>query len=73
VSSSSCPRPPERGRRDGSVAEEQRGRAAARLARERNTNARERLALAAELIEALEHGGIEVYFQPEADADSGRS
>ncbi|MGP0053617.1 MAG: putative bifunctional diguanylate cyclase/phosphodiesterase [Solirubrobacteraceae bacterium] len=41
-------------------------------ARERDTNSRERLALAAELAEALEHGGIEVHFQPKADAISRR-
>ena len=41
-------------------------------ARERDTNSRERLALAAELADALEHGGIEVHFQPKADALSRR-
>jgi diguanylate cyclase len=34
--------------------------------RERDTNSRERLALASELAGALEHGGIEVHFQPKA-------
>ncbi|MEA2147916.1 MAG: hypothetical protein QOG59_3503, partial [Solirubrobacteraceae bacterium] len=37
-------------------------------ARERDTNSRERLALAAELALAIESGAIEVYFQPKADA-----
>jgi predicted signal transduction protein with EAL and GGDEF domain len=37
-------------------------------ARERDTNSRERLALAAQLALAIESGAIEVYFQPKADA-----
>jgi diguanylate cyclase (GGDEF)-like protein len=41
-------------------------------ARERDTNSRERLALAAELALAIESGAIEVYFQPKADARSRR-
>ncbi len=39
-------------------------------ARERDTNSRERLALAAELAAAIEHGGLELHFQPKADARS---
>jgi diguanylate cyclase len=39
-------------------------------ARERDTHSRERLALAAELAAAIEEGGIEVHFQPKADARS---
>ncbi len=41
-------------------------------AHERDTNSRERLALAAELASALEHGGIEVHFQPKGDIRSRR-
>jgi diguanylate cyclase len=42
-------------------------------ASQRDTNSRERLALAAELAVALEHGeGIEVYFQPKAESVSRR-
>ena len=39
-------------------------------AHERNTNSRERLALAGELASALELGGIEVHYQPKADVGS---
>ena len=39
---------------------------------ERDTNSRERLGLAAELAAAIEHDGIEVHFQPIADARSRR-
>ncbi len=39
-------------------------------ASERDTNTRERLTLAAELARALDEGGIEVHFQPKADARS---
>jgi diguanylate cyclase (GGDEF)-like protein len=38
--------------------------------REHDTNSPERLGLAAELATALEHDGIEVHFQPKADARS---
>ena len=38
--------------------------------RERDTNSRERLGLAAELAVALEHDGLELHFQPEADVCS---
>jgi diguanylate cyclase (GGDEF)-like protein len=41
-------------------------------ASERDTNSREKLGLAAELADALEHDGIEVHFQPKADARSRR-
>ena len=41
-------------------------------ARERDTNSRERLGLAAELAHAIEFGGIEVHFQPKADAHTRR-
>jgi diguanylate cyclase (GGDEF)-like protein len=37
-------------------------------ARERDTNSRERLGLAAELARAIESGGLEVHFQAKADA-----
>jgi diguanylate cyclase (GGDEF)-like protein len=37
---------------------------------ERNTNSRERLALAAELAAALKGNGLEVHFQPKAEANS---
>ena len=40
--------------------------------RERDTNSRERLGLAAELAAAIEHNRIEVHFQPIADARSRR-
>jgi diguanylate cyclase (GGDEF)-like protein len=40
--------------------------------RERDTNSRERLGLAAELGAALEHDGLELHFQPIADARSRR-
>jgi diguanylate cyclase (GGDEF)-like protein len=40
--------------------------------RERDTNSRERLGLAAELAAAIEHNAIEVHFQPIADARSRR-
>ena len=39
-------------------------------ARELDTNSRERLAVAADLAAAIEDGGIEVHFQPKADARS---
>ncbi|MEA2157656.1 MAG: diguanylate cyclase, partial [Solirubrobacteraceae bacterium] len=38
--------------------------------RERDTNSRERLGLAAELAVALEHDGLELHFQPKADGRS---
>jgi diguanylate cyclase (GGDEF)-like protein len=41
-------------------------------ARERDTHSRERLALAAELATALERRGIEVHYQPKADAATRR-
>jgi diguanylate cyclase (GGDEF)-like protein len=41
-------------------------------AHERDTNSRERLVLAAELADALEHDGIEIHFQPKADARTRR-
>jgi diguanylate cyclase (GGDEF)-like protein len=41
-------------------------------AREQDTNSQARLGLAAELATALEHGGIVVHFQPQADAQSRR-
>ena len=40
--------------------------------RERDTNSRERLGLAAELARAIEHDGLEVHFQPIAEARSRR-
>jgi diguanylate cyclase (GGDEF)-like protein len=39
---------------------------------DRDTNSRERLLLASELAAALEHGGIDVHFQPKADAATRR-
>jgi diguanylate cyclase len=41
-------------------------------AREQDTNSQERLGLAAELATALEHDGIVVHFQPQAEAQSRR-
>jgi predicted signal transduction protein with EAL and GGDEF domain len=41
-------------------------------ARERDTNSRERLALAADLARALEGEEVEIYFQPKVDASSRR-
>jgi diguanylate cyclase (GGDEF)-like protein len=41
-------------------------------AREQDTNSQARLSLAAELATALEHDGIVVHFQPQADAQSRR-
>jgi diguanylate cyclase (GGDEF)-like protein len=44
----------------------------ARYASERDNNSLERLTLAGELSRALENGEIQAYFQPKADASSGR-